>query len=45
MAEEWRKRIVADPSVLAGKPVVKGTRLSVEFVLELLANGWANGNN
>ncbi|MEM2930411.1 MAG: DUF433 domain-containing protein [Thermoproteota archaeon] len=41
MAEEWRKRIVVDPGVLAGKPVVKGTRLSVEFVLELLANGWA----
>jgi uncharacterized protein (DUF433 family) len=36
----WRERIVADPAVLTGKPVVKGTRLAVEFVLELLANGW-----
>ncbi len=40
MAEEWRRRIVIDPGVLAGKPIVKGTRLSVEFILELLANGW-----
>ena len=33
-------RIVLDPSVLAGKPVVRGTRLSVEFVIGLLAEGW-----
>ncbi len=33
------KRIVADPDVLAGKPVVRGTRLAVEFILELLAAG------
>ena len=32
--------MVVDPGVLAGKPVVKGTRLSVEFIVELLANGW-----
>jgi uncharacterized protein (DUF433 family) len=32
-------RIVADPEILGGKPVVRGTRLSVEFVLELLAAG------
>jgi len=37
---EWRDRITVDPAVLVGKPVVKGTRLAVEFVLELLANGW-----
>ena len=36
----WKERIVADPAVLAGKPVVKGTRLSVEFILGLLAQGW-----
>jgi uncharacterized protein (DUF433 family) len=29
-----------DPKVLVGKPVVKGTRLAVEFIIELLANGW-----
>jgi uncharacterized protein (DUF433 family) len=33
------ERIVADPEVLAGKPVIKGTRLAVEFILELLAAG------
>jgi uncharacterized protein (DUF433 family) len=37
----WRDRIAVDPKVLAGKPIIKGTRLAVEFVLELLANGWA----
>lgn len=35
-----RSRIVLDPSVLAGKPVIRGTRLSVEFVIGLLAEGW-----
>jgi uncharacterized protein (DUF433 family) len=34
-------RIVADPKVLVGKPVVRGTRLSVEFVIGLLADGWS----
>jgi uncharacterized protein (DUF433 family) len=37
----WRNRVVVDPSVLAGKPVVKGTRLAVEHILELLASGWS----
>jgi uncharacterized protein (DUF433 family) len=37
---DWRDRIVIDPKVLVGKPVVKGTRLAVEFVIELLAQGW-----
>ena len=37
----WRDRIVLDPAVLAGKPVIKGTRLSVAFVLDLLAQGWS----
>lgn len=35
-----RDRIVIDPEILAGKPVIKGTRLSVDFILELIANGW-----
>jgi uncharacterized protein (DUF433 family) len=34
------ERIVIDPAVLAGKPVVRGTRLSVDFLLGLLAQGW-----
>ena len=32
-------RITVDPKVLAGKPIIKGTRISVEFVLELLSSG------
>jgi len=32
-------RITVSPEVLAGKPVIKGTRLAVEFILELLAAG------
>jgi len=36
----WRQYIHSDPDVLVGKPVVKGTRLSVEFLLNLLAKGW-----
>jgi uncharacterized protein (DUF433 family) len=38
---DWRQRIILDPEVLAGKPVVRGTRLAVEFVIDLLAQGWA----
>ncbi len=41
MLNDWEDRIIVDPKVLAGKPVIKGTRLSVEFVLGLLANGWS----
>lgn len=36
----WRERIAVDPRVLVGKPVVKGTRIAVEFVVERLALGW-----
>ena len=39
---EWRDRIVLDPAVLVGKPVLKGTRLAVEFVVDLRANGCTN---
>ena len=38
---DWRERIVIDPSILVGKPVVRGTRISVEFVIDLLARGWS----
>jgi uncharacterized protein (DUF433 family) len=40
MSGDWRSRITIDPKVLAGKPVIRGTRMSVEFILDLLANGW-----
>ena len=32
--------IVIDPAILAGKPIIRGTRLSVEFIVQLLAQGW-----
>ena len=35
----FSERIVTDPAILAGKPVVRGSRLAVEFILELLASG------
>jgi uncharacterized protein (DUF433 family) len=37
----WRDRIGVEPGVLLGKPVVRATRLAVEFVLELVAAGWS----
>jgi len=37
---DWRERIVSDPDILVGKPVVRGTRISVELILGWLANGW-----
>ncbi len=37
----WEERIVIDPAVAAGKPVVRGTRMTVEFILGLMAEGWS----
>jgi uncharacterized protein (DUF433 family) len=39
MANDWREHIVADPKVMLGKPVVRGTRITVELILEKLAAG------
>lgn len=36
----WQDRIVLDPAVLDGKPIVKGTRIAVALVVNLLAEGW-----
>lgn len=36
----WHERITTDPKVLVGKPVIKGTRISVELIVDLLAEGW-----
>jgi len=44
MTEEWKARITFNPNILAGKPIIKGTRIAVEFVLDLLANGWTTEN-
>ena len=40
----WQERIILDPAVLAGKPIIKGTRLAVEFLLELLAEDWTEAD-
>ncbi len=37
-------RITLDPAVLAGKPVIKGTRLAVDFIIGLLADGWSEAD-
>ena len=40
----WEERIVIDPDILVGKPVVKGTRLAVEFIIDLMAQGWSEAD-
>lgn len=37
---DWRPYIHSDPNIAVGKPVVKGTRLAVEFLLDLYGAGW-----
>jgi uncharacterized protein (DUF433 family) len=37
-------RIVLDPAVLTGKPVIRGTRLSVDFIIGLMADGWTEAD-
>ena len=37
----WRDRISLDPEILTGKTVIKGTRLALEFMVDLLANVWS----
>ncbi|MBW6470953.1 MAG: DUF433 domain-containing protein [Methanosarcinaceae archaeon] len=39
---KYNDRIVIDHAILGGKPIIKGTRLSVEFILELLGNDWSH---
>ena len=38
------ERITLDPGVLVGKPVIRGTRLSVEFIIGLMADGWSEAD-
>jgi uncharacterized protein (DUF433 family) len=38
----WQERIVMDPAILVGKPVIKDTRLAVEFIVDLLAETWTH---
>lgn len=37
----WQTRITLNPEILVGKPIIKGTRLSVEFIIDLLSQGWS----
>ena len=37
---DWRERIAVDPQILVGKPVIRGTRIAVELVIDLLARGY-----
>lgn len=38
---DWENRITLNPNILVGKPIIKGTRLTVEFIIDLLAQGWS----
>ena len=37
---ELKDRVISDPEILLGKPVIKGTRISVELIVDRLADGW-----
>ena len=37
---DWKDRIEVNPAVLVGKPIIKGTRISVELILDRMADGW-----
>jgi uncharacterized protein (DUF433 family) len=38
----WEDRINSDEKILLGKPIIKGTRISVELILELFESGWTS---
>ncbi|MGI8828054.1 MAG: DUF433 domain-containing protein [Chloroflexota bacterium] len=37
---DWREYVHSDPEILVGRPVIRGTRLAVDFILGLFATGW-----
>lgn len=37
----WKDRIIFEKSIALGKPIIKGTRITVDFVLDLMSNGWS----
>jgi uncharacterized protein (DUF433 family) len=37
----WKDRIIFEKNIAVGKPIVKGTRITVDFVLDLMSNGWS----
>lgn len=40
----WRDHIESDPKVMGGKPVIRGTRIPIEILLEWLAAGWSEAD-
>ena len=36
---DWRTRIISDPTIMFGKPTIKGTRIPVELIIDKLAAG------
>ncbi|MGL5080659.1 MAG: DUF433 domain-containing protein [Microcoleaceae cyanobacterium] len=38
---DQQTRIILNPDILVGKPIIRGTRLAVEFIIDLLAQGWS----
>jgi len=38
---DQQTRITLNPDILVGKPIIRGTRLAVEFIIDLLAQGWS----
>jgi uncharacterized protein (DUF433 family) len=41
---DWKEHIVIDADILVGKPIIRGTRISVEFILDLLGEGWSEAD-
>jgi uncharacterized protein (DUF433 family) len=37
----WKERIIVDPNILVGKPVIKGTRIAVVLLMDRLSDGWS----
>jgi uncharacterized protein (DUF433 family) len=38
---DWKEHITVNPDILVGKPIIKGTRISVELLLDRFADGWS----
>lgn len=38
----WKDRIIVDPKIMVGKPILKGTRITVAHIIDLLAQGWTS---